>query len=78
MKEQFQIHSLNIEPPAKLQLLYSTTVDKESEVMEVVVVQLYYCPFLRSSVDRYTMPSNSSEIAVAPGFYSFCNDVQKE
>jgi len=43
-----------------------------------VVVQLYYCPFLRSSVDRYTMPSNSSEIAVAPGFYSFCNDVQKE
>jgi len=39
----------------------------------VVVVQLYYVLFLRSSVDKHPMPSNYSEIAVAPGFHSFCN-----
>jgi len=44
----------------------------------VVVVQLYYVLFLRTSVDKHTMPSNSSEIAVTPGFYSFCNEVSSE
>jgi len=44
----------------------------------VVVVQLYYVLFLHTSVDTHTMPSNSSEIAVAPGFYSFCNEVSSE
>ena len=28
--------------------------------------------FLRSSVDKHPMPSNSSKIAIAPDFHSFC------
>jgi len=45
MKEQFQIHFLKRESSAYSQLLFSTTADKESGVVEVVVVQLYYCSF---------------------------------
>jgi len=44
----------------------------------VVVVQLYYVLFMRSSKDKHPMPSNISELAVAPGFYSFYNDLSLE
>jgi len=50
----------------------------QNRVVKIVVVQLYYCPFLRSLMDKHLMPSNSSELVVAPGFYSFCNDAQSE
>jgi hypothetical protein len=46
--------------------------------VEVVVVQMYYVLFPHSLVDKHPKPSNSSEIAVAPGFYSFCNDMYSE
>jgi len=45
MKEQFQIYSLNRELSAYSQVLFSTTADKKNGVVEVVVLQLYYCLF---------------------------------
>jgi len=45
MREQFQILSLNRETPTYSQLLNSTATTKGSGVVEVMVVQLYYCPF---------------------------------
>jgi len=45
-----------------------------ADMSGVVVVQLYYCPFLpHSSMVNHPMPSSSFEIAVALGFYFFCN-----
>ena len=52
-------------------MLSCTIANTKNIVVEIVVVQLYYCPFLRSLVDKHPVPSNSSEIFVALGFYSF-------
>jgi len=54
-------------------MLSCTIADTKNRVLEIVVVHLYYCPFLRSSVDKHSMPSNSFGITVTPGFYYFCN-----
>ena len=43
-----------------------------------MVVQFYYVLVLRSLVDKHPKISNSFEIVVALGFYSFCNDISSE
>jgi len=54
--------------------LYNCRHEKWSSV----VVQLYYCPFPRSSKKKHPKPSNISKLVFAPGFYSLCNDLSFE
>ena len=72
MKEQFQIHS-SIEEYQRSHNCCSCTIadtKQSSGDSGCSIVLLSF--FLRSSVDKHPMPSNSFEIVVAPGIYSFC------
>jgi len=53
------------------------SLEKRREVRHLVRQKNLFI-FLRYSVDKHPMPSNSSEIVVAPGLYSFCNHLSSK